>query len=65
MLANGYSQGEARQYKESEMKILNGTLVALAVCGMASVSVMGCNTFRGAGKDIQRGGEKIEGAATK
>ncbi len=45
------------------MKLLNGALVALAVCGMASTCALGCNTFRGAGKDIQRGGEAIENAA--
>jgi entericidin B len=25
----------------------------------------GCNTMQGAGKDIERGGEKIQGAAEK
>ena len=30
-----------------------------------AVTLSACNTFAGAGKDIQRGGEKIEGAATK
>ena len=25
----------------------------------------GCNTFSGAGKDIERGGEKIQGAAER
>lgn len=29
----------------------------------ASVALMGCNTMQGAGKDIQRAGEKIEDAA--
>ena len=24
----------------------------------------GCNTMRGLGQDVQRGGEKVEGAAT-
>ncbi|HAP25139.1 MAG TPA: entericidin [Achromobacter sp.] len=34
---------------------------------MLSIAVLtaGCNTVAGAGKDIQRGGEKIEGAAEK
>lgn len=34
---------------------------------LLSITAMlaGCNTIAGAGKDIQRGGEKIEGAATK
>ena len=30
-----------------------------------AVTLSACNTFAGAGKDIQKGGEKIEGAATK
>ena len=30
-----------------------------------AVTLSACNTMAGAGKDIQRGGEKIEGAATK
>ena len=40
------------------MKVLS-TLLILAF----AVSLSACNTFAGAGKDIQRGGEKIEGAA--
>ncbi len=40
------------------MKLLS-TLLILAF----AVVVTGCNTFAGAGKDIQKGGEKIEGAA--
>ncbi len=42
------------------MKILS-TLLMLAF----AVSLSACNTFEGAGKDIQRGGEKIEDAADK
>ena len=30
-----------------------------------AVTLSACNTMAGAGKDIQKGGEKIEGAATK
>lgn len=26
--------------------------------------LVGCNTMRGFGQDVQRGGEKVEGAAT-
>jgi predicted small secreted protein len=33
---------------------------------LASLYVLaGCNTFEGMGKDIQKGGEAIEGAAKK
>lgn len=31
----------------------------------ASVTLTACNTVQGAGKDIKKVGEKIEGAATK
>lgn len=30
-----------------------------------AVTLSACNTFSGAGKDIQKGGEKIEDAAEK
>ena len=35
------------------------------VAGLAliSVALLGCNTMAGAGKDIQKAGDKIEGAA--
>ncbi len=35
-------------------------LIVLALFGMSSV---GCNTFKGAGKDIQKGGQAVENAA--
>ena len=38
------------------------TLIALALMAFFAV---GCNTMEGAGKDIQRGGQKIEGAAER
>ena len=37
------------------------TLIALSFAFLVS----GCNTVRGAGQDIQKAGEKIEGAAKK
>ena len=38
------------------------TLIALVlIAGFAG----GCNTMSGAGKDIERGGEKIQGAAER
>lgn len=37
-------------------------LVALILAGMVLV---GCNTVQGLGKDIQKGGEKLERAADK
>ncbi len=37
------------------------TLALLAV--LASLSLTACNTFEGVGKDVERGGEKIQKAA--
>ena len=45
------------------MKALKGLVVALAVCAIGSIGTFGCNTFRGAGKDIQKGGRAVENAA--
>jgi predicted small secreted protein len=45
------------------MKSFHGILIALVLCESAGFGLMGCNTFRGAGKDIQKGGEVIEDAA--
>ena len=35
------------------------------VCAAFMVMLAGCNTMAGAGKDIERGGEKIQGAAER
>lgn len=40
------------------MKVIS-TFLMLAF----AISLTACNTFAGAGKDIQKGGEKIENAA--
>ena len=45
------------------MKTLIGLVVMLLVCALANFGVLGCNTFRGAGKDIQKGGKAVENAA--
>lgn len=38
----------------------------IAVIGaLAVVLLSACNTIQGAGKDIERGGEKIQGAAER
>ena len=47
------------------MKTLTGLVVALMVCTLAGIGALGCNTFRGAGKDIQKGGKAVEKAANK
>lgn len=45
------------------MKTSTVVIAALLVCALAGISMLGCNMFRGAGKDIQRGGSAIERAA--
>lgn len=45
--------------KTSFKRIAVATICVLTLAGLSS-----CNTVRGVGKDIQRGGEAIEGAAT-
>lgn len=43
---------------------MKNKVVLVMLLSIAALSA-GCNTVAGAGKDIQRGGEKIEGAASK
>jgi predicted small secreted protein len=38
-------------------------VTALVLGTLLSISALGCNTFRGAGKDIQKGGQAVENAA--
>ena len=35
------------------------------VCAAALVMLSGCNTMQGAGKDIERGGEKLQDSAQR
>jgi len=41
------------------------TLISLAVAAAFGVTLAGCNTIAGAGKDVARGGEKIQDASLK
>ncbi len=34
-------------------------------CAAVLVMLTGCNTIQGAGKDIERGGEKLQGSAER
>ena len=43
------------------MKKTIATLLALSFLA----ALAGCNTMAGAGKDIERGGEKVQGAAER
>ncbi len=45
------------------MKKIISLLAVLAMLTAISVGIVGCNTIRGAGKDIQRGGQAIQDAA--
>ncbi len=37
----------------------------IAALAMATVVLTGCNTIKGMGKDVQRGGEKVQQAASE
>ena len=37
----------------------------IAAPAMATVVLTGCNTIKGMGKDVQRGGEKVQQAANE
>lgn len=40
-----------------------GWLAPALVCALAAFCVTGCNTVKGAGQDIQKGGQAVENAA--
>ena len=41
------------------------TLISVLVAGALGLSMTACNTIQGAGKDVARGGEKIQDASIK
>lgn len=45
------------------MNRFKAVVAALVVGTLISMGTFGCNTFRGVGKDIQRGGEAVEDTA--
>jgi len=47
------------------MKNYRGMILSLTLCVLLGTGSLGCNTFRGAGKDIQKGGEAVEDAADR
>jgi predicted small secreted protein len=55
----------ARDDKERNqtMKTFQRIVMALLIGSLLGTGVLGCNTFRGAGRDIQRGGEVVEDTA--
>jgi predicted small secreted protein len=48
-----------------KLRSMATVLATLLVTGLALVSLGGCNTMAGIGKDVQKVGEKVEGAAKK
>jgi predicted small secreted protein len=47
------------------MSLFTKLILLTMVVAVAGVGLQGCNTFRGAGKDIQQGGQAMENAATE
>jgi entericidin B len=47
------------------MKTKSGLIVFLFASALWSLFATGCNTVQGAGKDIERGGEKLQDAAQR
>ncbi len=45
------------------MHMLRQFTMALTLMVIVGVIASGCNTFKGAGRDIQKGGRAVEGAA--
>ena len=45
------------------MKTLTTLLITSLLCALIGMGAVGCNMFRGAGKDIQKGGRAVERAA--
>lgn len=45
------------------MKASSGLVAALLVCALAGMGALGCNTVKGAGTDIEKGGKGIQNAA--
>jgi predicted small secreted protein len=57
-ITNGLCEGNIK------MKTYQRFVTALVVGALLAVSALGCNTFKGAGKDIQSGGRSVENAAS-
>lgn len=45
------------------MRTFRNAVVALVVGALISIGSFGCNTFKGAGKDVEKGGKSIQNAA--
>ena len=58
-----YPLGRCPNREEFPMHMFKQFILALIVLAVVGVIASGCNTFKGAGKDIQKGGRAVEGAA--
>lgn len=45
------------------MKTYKSLIVALLLGALLGTGLLGCNTVRGAGRDVERGGQGIQNAA--
>jgi entericidin B len=55
---------DRRQTSATRLMRSSLTLLSVASISLAALSISGCNTMRGFGKDVERGGEKVQDAAT-
>lgn len=58
-----YPLGHGPFREEFPMHMLKQFTMALVVMVVAGIIASGCNTFKGAGRDIQKGGQAVENAA--
>ena len=55
---------EAASYRPAaDMKAFKRVVVALVLVALIGIGSLGCNTVKGAGKDVERGGQGIQNAA--
>ena len=60
----GTTPGREIQHERNvNMKAFKRVVVALALGALIGIGALGCNTLRGAGRDIERGGQGIQNAA--
>ncbi len=56
-----YTSIDVTKFGKGKMNRIKNIIIV--VCGLLFLALAGCNTMEGAGKDIERGGEKIQEAA--
>jgi predicted small secreted protein len=56
-------QGKPKRERDINMKAFEGLVVGLAVCALVGIGALGCNTVKGAGRSIEKGGQGIQNAA--